>query len=193
MFLTKNDVAQLGFCTTGENVLIDSKAVFINPCCISIGHDVRIDAFCIISAGVDGVSIGNYIHLGAGVMIFGGGGQVRFEDFSNLSSRVSVFSVSDDFSGESLTNPMTPDEYKHLHKGPVTFNRHAIIGCGSVIMPGVTIGNGAAVGALSFVNKDLPDFAIGAGTPVRIIGRRSTTLLQLEKKFLSHDQREKVS
>lgn len=185
MFLTAEQVVGIGFRDVGHNVLIDAGAMFIRPDRISIGNNVRIDAFSIISAGNDGIMIGNYIHFGAGVMIFGGGGKVEFEDFSNLSSRVSVFSISDDYSGNSLTNPMTPDDLKQLQKGPVTFKRHAIIGCGSVIMPGVTIGLGAAVGALSFVNKDVPDFTIGFGSPVRLAGKRSERLLELEREFLA--------
>ena len=188
MFLKENEIIRIGLREVGRNVLIDTAAVFIRPQNVSIGHDVRIDAFCIISAGEDGVVMGNYIHLGAGSMIFGGGGKVEFEDFSCLSSRVSVFSVSDDYSGESLTNPMTPDDLKQLNKGPVTLKRHALVGCGSVIMPGVTVGMGAAVGALSFVNKDIPELSIGVGTPVRIAGKRSAKFLDLEKAFMARLQ-----
>lgn len=43
------------------------------------------------------------------------------------------------------------------------------IGINSVIMPGVTIGKNSVVGANSFVNKDVPDYSIVAGSPARII------------------------
>ena len=46
------------------------------------------------------------------------------------------------------------------------------IGVNAVIKRGVKVGNGAVIGANSFVNKDVPDFAIVAGTPARIIKYR---------------------
>lgn len=46
------------------------------------------------------------------------------------------------------------------------------IGANSVIMPGVTIGNGAVIGASSVVTKDVPDYAIVAGVPAKIIKYR---------------------
>lgn len=46
------------------------------------------------------------------------------------------------------------------------------IGHGAFIMPGVTIGNGAIIGAMAVVTKDVPDYAIVAGNPARIIRMR---------------------
>jgi acetyltransferase-like isoleucine patch superfamily enzyme len=43
------------------------------------------------------------------------------------------------------------------------------VGSHSVIMPGVTIGNNACIGAFSFVNRDIPDNALAFGVPVRIV------------------------
>lgn len=53
--------------------------------------------------------------------------------------------------------------------GDVHIGKNVFIGVGAVIMPGVTIGDGAIVGSLSFVNKDIPPYAIAAGNPVRIL------------------------
>lgn len=56
-----------------------------------------------------------------------------------------------------------------------------IIGTGSVILPGVTLHEGVAIGALSLVNKNCEAFGIYAGTPARYIGDRKKELLMLEK------------
>jgi len=56
-------------------------------------------------------------------------------------------------------------------KGKVLIGRSARVGSHSVIMPGVTIGENAVVGAMSFVNKDIPAGALAYGCPVKIIKR----------------------
>lgn len=53
--------------------------------------------------------------------------------------------------------------------GPVWLKENCRVGSHSVIMPGVTIGNNACIGAFSFVNRDIPDNAIAFGVPVRIV------------------------
>jgi len=54
-------------------------------------------------------------------------------------------------------------------KGTVTIKKNAKVGAHTVIMPGVTVGENAVVGAISFVTKDVPDDAVVAGVPARII------------------------
>ena len=46
------------------------------------------------------------------------------------------------------------------------------IAAGTIIAQGITIGNGAVIGANSFVNKDVPPYAIVVGTPARILKYR---------------------
>lgn len=56
---------------------------------------------------------------------------------------------------------------------PVVIGDDAWLGAHCVILPGVTIGNGAIVGAGAVVTKDVEPYAIVAGVPARVIGRRS--------------------
>jgi acetyltransferase-like isoleucine patch superfamily enzyme len=56
--------------------------------------------------------------------------------------------------------------------GKVIIRKRACIGANSVVLPGVTIGEGALVAALSLVNKDVPDFAIMGGIPIKMIQSR---------------------
>lgn len=54
--------------------------------------------------------------------------------------------------------------------GPVVIKRGAFIGVGAIILPGVTIGECALIGAGAVVSKDVPDYSIVAGNPANIIG-----------------------
>jgi acetyltransferase-like isoleucine patch superfamily enzyme len=56
---------------------------------------------------------------------------------------------------------------------PVTIGDYAFLGTRCTILPGVTIGRGAVVGAGSLVTRDVPDYAIVAGIPARVIGERN--------------------
>jgi acetyltransferase-like isoleucine patch superfamily enzyme len=59
-----------------------------------------------------------------------------------------------------------------LRKGKVHIKKKALIGAGSLIRCGVTVGEHAVIGAKSFVNKDVPDFTIVAGVPAKIIKKK---------------------
>lgn len=96
-----------------------------------------------------------------------------------------IYSNSDDYSGESLVNPMIPEKYKNLETGKVIINEHFIIGSGSIILPGVNIESGVAVGALSLVKKDLSSWSIYSGVPAKKIKDRKKDLLKLQKKLES--------
>lgn len=184
MHFSEQELRGLGV-TFGRGVNVHRSVVLINPDKIVLGDHVRIDCFSLVSAGTNGVSIGRNVHLAAGVYVYGSGGPVVLEDFANISARVSIYTVSDDYKTGSMTNPTVPLKYKRLTSGPVTIRRHAIVGNGTVIMPGVELGEGAAVGALSFVRRSVPAFKIVAGNPLRVLGERGRELLELERQYLA--------
>ena len=175
------DLGQLG--SVGQNVVIHESVVIFNARNVHVGSDVRIDCFTVISAGEEGVFIGNNVHIATMVQIFGSGGRVTFEDFSGVSSHSTVYTASDDYSGETMTNPTVPSQYKRIGEGPVTFRKHAIVGCGSVVMPDTELGLGSAVGALTFVNKSVPPWTIVAGSPMKKIAVRKRGILELERQY----------
>jgi dTDP-4-amino-4,6-dideoxy-D-glucose acyltransferase len=172
----------LGLGSHGASVFLSDKASFYNLGKISIGSRVRIDDFCILSAGEGGIRIGNHIHIAAYSSIIGAG-RVEIDDFANISSRVSIYSSTDDYSGLTMSSPMIPNEYKNVDESPVHIGRHVIIGCGAVVLPGVTLAEGVAIGAMSLVKSDCEPFTIYAGVPARPIGKRSRDLLRLEAEF----------
>lgn len=78
---------------------------------------------------------------------------VEIQEDVQIASHCSVYSVS------------TIDD----KQGKVVIKRNARIGSHSLIMPGVTVGKNAVIGAFSFVNEDVPDNAVVAGVPARVI------------------------
>lgn len=108
------------------------------------------------------------------------------EDFSGLSSRVAVYSSSDDYSGNALTNPCVPKEFTNVDSGQVHLRKHAIIGVNSCILPNTTVGLGAAVGAFSLVSRDIEDHMIAVGVPAKSKLPRKTKIFELEQLFLSN-------
>jgi len=182
--LDRATIESMGFASLGDNVHISDRASFYNCSGISLGSNVRIDDFCVLSAGAGGITIGNYVHVAVYASMIGAG-KIALSDFCNISSRVSIFSSNDDYSGEYMTNPTVPSEFTGVRHADVFIGRHAIIGSGSVILPGAVIEEGVAIGALSLVKKRCKAFLIYAGSPLRKIAERRRDFIALEQALLS--------
>lgn len=182
-FYTATELESLGLKKCGINVLISKKVSIYGASNISIGDNVRIDDFCILSGNIN---LGNYIHIAASSLLYGGEAGIEMKDFSTISSRSAIYSVSDDYSGESMTNPTIKDEYKNVINKHVTIGKHVVIGTNSTILPGVTINDGTSIGACSLVTKNCDEWGIYVGIPVKRIKERSRKLLESEKNFLNN-------
>ena len=172
-FYNESELAGLGLNSFGKNVLISRKSSFYSPEKISIGDNVRIDDFCIISGQV---TLGSHIHISSFCALYGAFG-IEMEDYTGLSPHCSVFSASDDFSGNFLIGPMVDKMKTNVTGGKVLIKRYSQIGTHCVILTSLTINEGVAVGAVSLVNKDLNEWGIYAGIPVKKIKDRKKTLL----------------
>lgn len=81
---------------------------------------------------------------------------VVIEDHVQVGSHCSIYSIS------TIDNKT----------GKVILKKNCKIGSHSVIMPGVTVGENAVIGAFSFVNKSIPDNVTAFGVPAKIVKRR---------------------
>ena len=186
-FFSYKELEEIGFASFGENVLISKKASIYGANQISIGNNVRIDDFCVLSGKIQ---LGNYVHIAVYTAMFGGNGGIVMEDFSGLSARCAVYATSDDYSGDFMTNPTVDRQYLNIEDKQVVLKRHVVVGTGSTILPGVTIGEGTSVGSMSLVNKSLKSWGIYFGIPCKFYHERSKKLLDLEKQFLEMKNRE---
>lgn len=181
-FLNNEELKGIGFSCIGENVLIDRTAVFYGASRISIGSNVRIDAYSVISAGDEGISIGNHVHIGVFVFLTGNS-RIEIQDFCGLSGRVSIYSSNDDYLGNALTGPTIPDNLRLVNSAPVIIMKHTVIGAGSVILPGVTLFEGVCVGALSLIKKSINSFQIVVGYEGKVVKERKRDFLELESQL----------
>jgi galactoside O-acetyltransferase len=180
--MDEDELAALGCARLGNDVKIDRSVRIYGAERLEIGDHVRIDAYCVLSCGAEGISLGCHVHLGVYVFL-SGAARIEVQDFAGLSSRVSVYSSNDDYGGDALTGPTVPDDLRNVTDAPVVVGRHAIVGAGSVVLPGVTIGVGAAVGSLTLVREDVEEFATVVGAPARRVGTRKRGVLELERRL----------
>ncbi len=179
-FYSEEELKGIGFKSLGKNVSISRKTSIYTPEKMSIGNNVRIDDFAVLSGNI---TIGDHVHVAVYCALFGGSNGIVIEDYAGISSNSVVYSETDDYSGEYMTNPTVPAPFRNVYGGKVTLEKHVIIGTGSSILPGVTIGEGSAVGSMSLVNKSLEPWGIYVGSPCRKIKDRSKELLEVEKRM----------
>lgn len=128
---------------------------------IEFGRNVIIDDFTLVYA-TGKIKIGNNVHIACFASITGGG-EVKIEDFSAVSQGVRILSGTDDFKGWGFGNSTIDEKYRNTTRGPINIGRFCIIGANSVVLPGVTIGEGVTVGANSVVTKDLEPWGVYIG------------------------------
>ena len=181
-FYSQNELKTIGLKKFGDNVLISRNVIFYSPENILLKNHIRIDDYCIISAKDGFCEIGNFVHLGAFCYIQASG-KCEIMDFSGLSQGCKIYSKSSDYTNE-LTNPMIPKQFSNSVIGKVTLEKNSIIGANTVILPGVKIGEGVAVGANSLVLKSLIDkeWSLYFGSPAKFVKKRNKENILEQKK-----------
>jgi len=174
--------AQFGFRQVGRNVRIYAGAKIIGAPFMTLGDNIIIDDFVFIYAHAPTV-IGSHVHIASFCSLVGGG-ELRVGDFCSLSSGVRILTGSDDFHGGGLTNSTTPAAFRRVSRSFVHIGRHAMIGTNTVVLPGTRIGEGAAIGAGSLVNRDLAPWGIYVGSPARRMRERPSEPILTQEALL---------
>lgn len=180
-FYSWEELKELGFkFLGGRDILLSRKASIYGAENISIGNHTRIDDFCILSGDI---TIGEYVHISAFCGLYGGTAGIFLEDFCTVSSRNAIYAISDDYSGNAMTNPTVPEQYRQVESGIVHLGRYSILGTGCTVLPAVTVGEGASVGAMSLISRDVEPWTMNVGIPCRKIKERSRKLLEYAEKM----------
>jgi len=146
--------------TLGERVQIFHPGL-VNLYGCRLGDDVKVGAFVEIQKNA---LIGSRCKISSHTFICEG---VTIED--DVFVGHGVMFINDRFPKATAGGHLATEAEWKLE--PTRVKRGATIGSGAVIMCGVTIGSGALVGAGAVVTKDVPDDAIVAGVPARVMAR----------------------
>jgi acetyltransferase-like isoleucine patch superfamily enzyme len=155
------------FKSIGENVVIEDGVLVFRPETISIGSNVYIGHRAILR-GYERheLVIGSNTWIGQLAYINSAGG-VEIGSNVGIGPCVKIMTSSHAEEGR-----LVPVLLSALEFAPVKIEDETDIGIGAIILPGVTIGKGAIVGAGAVVTHDVAPFSIVAGVPARPIGER---------------------
>ena len=178
-YLREGDLRAMGM-RAGENVRVHESCVLVGVEAMAFGSNVRVDPFCVLTAVGGSLAVGDFVHLSSHLFVSAAAG-VEIGDFCALSVGVKLFSRSDDYDGGRLVNPTVPAAFTAPAAcAPVRVGRHVIVGAGTVILPGVALGDGAAVGAQGLVKDSLAEWGLYAGVPAKLVRPRRRDMLEAE-------------
>ncbi|MCR5544173.1 MAG: acyltransferase [Eubacterium sp.] len=110
------------------------------------------------------VVIGDHVWVGPYTLLDGSSGKLEIGDYTSIDSGVMIY--THDSTKNYVSGGVNPFE-----KGDVSIGSYTVVGSMSIITCGVSVGSHCVIGANSFINKDVPDYSIVAGTPAKIIGK----------------------
>ena len=181
-YLNEEEIRDLGLKFVGQNVKISRMASIHRAELISIDDNSRIDDFCAISGRI---TVGKNVHIAVHNTLVASNEELVIGDFAGIAVGCSLFTSSDDYSGNSLTNPTIPGKYKKITNGKIILGRHVLLGTNTIVFPGVEVSEGCASGALTVLTKSTDPWGIYVGNPARRIKERSRGLLTHEASYLA--------
>lgn len=176
--------------SVGRNVTFGKDVVLRHPHKIHIGDNVVIDDHVVLDAkgqNNEGIRIGNGVFVGRNTILNCKNGDIVLEDRVNLSFNCLIFSASLVKVGADnliaaycylvggthhFDNPDIPVLDQERESRGIVIGPGGWIGAHVTVFDGAQVGKHAVIGAGSLVNRNIPDYTIAAGSPVRIIKRR---------------------
>lgn len=153
----------------GEGVKLYPMAKIAFPHRVELGNHVKVRDFAFIFAG-EGLIVGDYTDIQPHTVVWGGGLTILGARVSTGPGTVFLSATYSHAPGLRMVDGL-PEGYAKAIGGKLVVGNDVYIGARCVIMP-VNIGEGAVIGAGSFVNKDVEPWGIYVGSPAKKIGER---------------------
>ncbi len=179
-YYTGRELRELGFRALGRSVLVSRTCRIYTPETISLGSHVLIDDFTILNGDI---TLGDYVHISSNCELYAGEASITLGDFCEISSRCALYAMSDDYSGAWLFGPQVPPVYRGVTSAPVVLEKFSLVGTGSTVLPGVTVGEGCSFGAMTLINRSTEPWGVYAGVPARRLRGRERGLTEHAKKL----------
>jgi galactoside O-acetyltransferase len=179
------DASRIGLASVGEDVRIYDFARLTAPERITIGNHVIVDDFVFLQGGL-GLSVGSYVHIASYASVTGGGEGV-IGNFAGMAPGARILTGSDLADGSGMVGPTIPAEYRAVERSRTVLGEHSFVCANAVVLAGITVGEGAVLGAGAVATKDLEPWTIYAGTPARAVKERpAATILANARKLQSN-------
>jgi acetyltransferase-like isoleucine patch superfamily enzyme len=175
----------------GRGFILGRSVTLRSPARIEIGDNVTIDDYSLLDGrgGEPGIVLGDNVIVNRNCMLQAKAGAIRLGGRTTIGSNSVIVSMAGIEFGEAVMVAggvyVSAGAYRFddrsrpimdqmaFSTGPIRIGDDVWIGTGAVILDGVTIGRGAVIGAGAIVNKDIPEYAIAAGVPARVIRMRA--------------------
>jgi acetyltransferase-like isoleucine patch superfamily enzyme len=153
-YLNYKELKKIGFKKIGKGCLISKTACFYNPKKISIGNNVRIDDFAILSSSKKNIVIKDDVNIGRSCHL-NGSGSIILHDKVILSTFVTLHSSTHNYKGAMRKKKL----------GKIVIHKNCIIGSNSVIIGPCQMKENSALGALSLLKKNTEKNSLYYGVP----------------------------
>lgn len=140
------------------------RRIFYRLCGVKIGKGSTIHTGAVFYKPWN-IKIGKDSIIGEGAVL-DGRDKLIIGDHVDIASEVMIYNSQHDLQSEDF----------HATLAPVTIGDYVFIGPRAIILPGIKIGKGAAIGAGAVVTRDVEEFTIVGGVPAKVIGQRSKNL-----------------
>jgi acetyltransferase-like isoleucine patch superfamily enzyme len=190
--LLRRSVYRALFGRLGRGLVLGRSVTIRHPRGISLGDDVTIDDYCLIDArgaGRAGVHLGDEVIVNRNCMLQAKAGPIQIGRRTSVGSNSVIVSTAGVELGEAvliagncyisagayriddLSRPVMDQEV--YSRGPIRIGEGVWIGTGAIILDSITVGKGAVIGAGAVVNRDVPEAAVVAGVPAKLIRYRT--------------------
>jgi acetyltransferase-like isoleucine patch superfamily enzyme len=137
---------------------------------ITIGRGSRIDSFVKLEGGL-GLSIGQFVHIASFAHLGIGGGTLRIGDFAAVASGGKIISGSNQVNALSMS-ACAPPSIQRVVPSVTTMCAYSCVLAGGIVLPGVTMGEGAVLAAGGVATRNIPEWEIWGGVPARFMSKR---------------------